>query len=106
MYTGKRTSQRKRASRGKRASKGKRSSRGRSSGTKSNRKKSCGKITRNNWMKKLIFKGGDASHHATNVYGSSGQQFAGADNSIQQHPVGGVQTPVEHAQSGGKKKRK
>ena len=53
----------------------------------------------------MIFKGGDASHHAVNVYGNSGQQFANAanDNSIQQHQVGGVQTPVEHVQTGGKK---
>jgi hypothetical protein len=49
------------------------------------------KLTRQNWMKKLIFTGGDASHHAENVFGGIGQQNASAENNnaIYQNPLGG-----------------
>ena len=45
-------------------------------------------LTRRNWMKKLLFTGGDASHHAESVYGGIGQQHAisGGNNAIYQNP--------------------
>ena len=45
-------------------------------------------LTRRNWMKKLLFKGGDASHHAENVFGGIGQQHATSanNNAIHQKP--------------------
>ena len=48
------------------------------------------KLTRKNWMKKLIFTGGDASNHAENVFGGSGQQNAIGENNnaIYQNPLG------------------
>jgi hypothetical protein len=52
-------------------------------------------------MKKLLFKGGDASHHASSVFGGIGQQHAIDDNNnaIRQNPVGGMQTPANVVQS-------
>ena len=51
-------------------------------------------LTRRNWMKKLLFKGGDASHHAENVFGGIGQHHAMSENNnaIHQNP------PMVHAQ--------
>ena len=45
-------------------------------------------LTRRNWMKKLLFKGGDASHHAENVFGGIGQHHAisANNNAIHQNP--------------------
>ena len=45
-------------------------------------------LTRRNWMKKLLFKGGDASHHAENVFGGIGQHHAMSENNnaIHQNP--------------------
>jgi len=39
-------------------------------------------------MKKLLFKGGDASHHAENVFGGIGQHHAisANNNAIHQNP--------------------
>ena len=50
-------------------------------------------LTRRNWMKKLLFKGGDASHHAENVFGGIGQHHAMSENNnaIHQNP------PMVHA---------
>jgi hypothetical protein len=52
-------------------------------------------ITRRNWMKKLLFKGGNASVHAENVFGSIGQHHAisANNNAIRQNP------PMVHAQA-------
>ena len=52
-------------------------------------------ITRRNWMKKLLFKGGNASVHAENVFGSIGQHHAisANNNAIHQNP------PMVHAQA-------
>ena len=45
-------------------------------------------LTRRNWMKKLLFKGGNASIHAENVFGGIGQQHAMSanNNAIHQNP--------------------
>jgi len=45
-------------------------------------------LTRRNWMKKLLFKGGNASIHAENVFGAIGQQQAMSanNNAIHQNP--------------------
>ena len=45
-------------------------------------------LTRRNWMKKLLFKGGNASIHAENVFGGIGQQQAMSanNNAIYQNP--------------------
>jgi hypothetical protein len=45
-------------------------------------------LTRRNWMKKLLFKGGNASVHAENVFGGIGQQHAMSENNnaIHQNP--------------------
>ena len=45
-------------------------------------------LTRRNWMKKLLFKGGNASVHAENVFGGIGQQHAMSanNNAIHQNP--------------------
>ena len=45
-------------------------------------------LTRRNWMKKLLFTGGDASHQAESVYGGIGQQHAIShnNNAIYQNP--------------------
>ena len=50
-------------------------------------------LTRRNWMKKLLFKGGNASIHAENVFGEIGQQHAMSanNNAIHQNP------PMAHA---------
>lgn len=50
-------------------------------------------LTRRNWMKKLLFKGGNASVHAENVFGGIGQQHAVSanNNAIHQNP------PMVHA---------
>lgn len=37
-------------------------------------------LTRRNWMKKLLFKGGNASVHAENVFGGIGQHHAMSAN--------------------------
>ena len=52
-------------------------------------------ITRRNWMKKLLFKGGNAQVHAENVFGSIGQHHAisANNNAIHQNP------PMVHAQA-------
>ena len=52
-------------------------------------------ITRRNWMKKLLFKGGNASVHAENVFGGIGQHHAisANNNAIHQNP------PIVHAQA-------
>jgi|SaaInlV_130m_DNA_3_1039695.scaffolds.fasta_scaffold28658_3 hypothetical protein len=56
----------------------------------SNKKNQTAKLTQKNWMKKLIFTGGDASHHAENVFGGPGQQNAAGENNnaIYQNPLG------------------
>ena len=45
-------------------------------------------LTRRNWMKKLLFKGGNASVHAENVFGGIGQHHAMSanNNAIHQNP--------------------
>ena len=45
-------------------------------------------LTRRNWMKKLLFKGGNASVHAESVFGGIGQQHAMSanNNAIHQNP--------------------
>ena len=50
-------------------------------------------LTRRNWMKKLLFKGGNASVHAENVFGGIGQHHAMSanNNAIHQNP------PMVHA---------
>jgi hypothetical protein len=55
-------------------------------------------LTRRNWMKKLLFKGGNASVHAENVFGGIGQHHAMSanNNAIHQNP------PMVHAQGGAK----
>jgi hypothetical protein len=52
-------------------------------------------LTRRNWMKKLLFKGGNASIHAENVFGGIGQQQAMSanNNAIHQNP------PMEQAEA-------
>ena len=59
--------------------------------TRPNKCTKTSKLTRRNWMKKLLFKGGDASHHAENVFGGVGHQQAAGDNNnaIYQNPLGG-----------------
>ncbi len=54
-------------------------------------------ITRRNWMKKLLFKGGNASVHAENVFGGIGQHHAMSanNNAIHQNP------PIVHAPAQG-----
>lgn len=61
------------------------------SGRRHNKKTKNARRTRQNWMKKLLFKGGDASHHAENVFGGIGQQNAVGtnNNAIYQNPLGG-----------------
>ena len=58
----------------------------------SNQQKSA-VLTRRNWMKKLLFKGGNASVHAENVFGGIGQHHAMSanNNAIHQNP------PMVHA---------
>ena len=53
----------------------------------SNQQKSA-VLTRRNWMKKLLFKGGNASVHAENVFGGIGQHHAMSanNNAIHQNP--------------------
>jgi len=61
-------------------------------------------LTRRNWMKKLLFKGGNASVHAENVFGGIGQQHAMSanNNAIHQNPPM-VHAPANaHAQGGAK----
>ena len=50
-------------------------------------------LTRRNWMKKLLFNGGNASIHAESVFGGIGQQHAmtANNNAIHQNP------PMVHA---------
>ena len=62
----------------------------------SNQQKSA-VLTRRNWMKKLLFKGGNASVHAENVFGGIGQQHAMSanNNAIHQNP------PMVHAPAQG-----
>ena len=45
-------------------------------------------LTRRNWMKKLLFKGGNAYVHTENVFGGIGQQHAMSanNNAIHQNP--------------------
>lgn len=59
--------------------------------TRHNKHTKNSKLTRCNWMKKLLFKGGDASQHAENVFGGIGQQHALSDNNnaIYQNALGG-----------------
>ena len=59
----------------------------------SNKHSNSAVLTRRNWMKKLLFKGGDTSHHAENVFGGIGQQHAMSanNNAIHQNP------PMVHA---------
>ncbi len=54
-------------------------------------------LTRRNWMKKLLFKGGNASIHAESVFGGIGQQHAmtANNNAIHQSP------PMVHAPAQG-----
>lgn len=54
----------------------------------SRRRSKTDKLTRRNWMKKLLFTGGDASHQAESVYGGIGQQHAIShnNNAIYQNP--------------------
>ena len=59
----------------------------------SNKHSNSAVLTRRNWMKKLLFKGGNASIHAENVFGGIGQQQAMSanNNAIHQNP------PMAHA---------
>lgn len=59
----------------------------------SNKHSNSAVLTRRNWMKKLLFKGGNASIHAENVFGGIGQQHAMSanNNAIHQNP------PMVHA---------
>ena len=59
----------------------------------SNKHSNSSALTRRNWMKKLLFKGGDASHHTENVFGGIGQHHAMSanNNAIHQNP------PMVHA---------
>ncbi len=50
-------------------------------------------LTRRNWMKKLLFKGGNASVHAENVFGGIGQQHAMSANNNAIH----LNPPMSHA---------
>lgn len=54
----------------------------------SNKHSNSAVLTRRNWMKKLLFKGGNASVHAENVFGGIGQQHAMSanNNAIHQNP--------------------
>ena len=54
----------------------------------SNKHSNSAALTRRNWMKKLLFKGGNASVHAENVFGGIGQQHAMSanNNAIHQNP--------------------
>ena len=83
--------------------------------SKGTRKRKDTKITRKNWMKKLIFTGGDVSHHAEHVFGGIGQQHAMSEsnNAIHQNPLpmsAPVPNPIDSTvateQSGGKKYKK
>lgn len=59
----------------------------------SNKHSNSAVLTRRNWMKKLLFKGGNASIHAENVFDGIGQQHAMSanNNAIHQNP------PMVHA---------
>jgi hypothetical protein len=50
-------------------------------------------LTRRNWMKKLLFKGGDAYHHTENVFGGIGQHHAMSANNNAIHQ----NQPMVHA---------
>jgi hypothetical protein len=50
-------------------------------------------LTRRNWMKKLLFKGGNASVHAENVFGGIGQHHAMSANNNAIHQ----NQPMVHA---------
>lgn len=55
-------------------------------------------LTRRNWMKKLLFKGGNASVHAESVFGGIGQQHAmsATNNAIHQNqPMVNAQAPAQ-----------
>ena len=58
----------------------------------SNQQKSA-VLTRRNWMKKLLFKGGNASVHAENVFGGIGQHHAMSANNNAIH----LNPPMSHA---------
>ena len=86
----------------------------RGKGTKKHNSRKDTKLTKKNWMKKLIFTGGDSSHHAEHVFGGIGQQYAISDsnNGIHQNPLPTTapipdSTPtIPPEQSGGKKQKR
>jgi len=83
----------------------------------SSRKHKDGKLTRENWMKKLIFKGGSgAAEHGVSVYGDMNYQTVGNDGAIHVNQLENTQTlpivedganvdPAGPVQSGGKKRK-
>ena len=79
------------------------------------RKHKDGKLTRENWMKKLIFKGGSgAAEHGVSVYGDMNYQTVGNDGAIHVNQLENAPTlPIVEdganvdpaVQSGGKKRK-
>jgi len=72
----------------------------------SNKHSNSAVLTRRNWMKKLLFKGGNASVHAENVFGGVGQHHAMSanNNAIHQNqPTAHAQVPVHGPAQGGAK---
>ena len=62
--------------------------RGKGPKRRNSRKNKDTKLTKRNWMKKLIFTGGDGSHQAEHVFGGIGQQHAASDNNNAIHQNG------------------
>jgi hypothetical protein len=81
------------------------------------RKHKDGKLTRENWMKKLIFKGGSgAAEHGVSVFGGMDNQHVGNGGAIHVNQLQNTQTlpivdgganvdPAVQVQSGGKKRK-
>lgn len=81
------------------------------------RKHKDGKLTRENWMKKLIFKGGSgAAEHGVSVFGGMDNQHVGNGGAIHVNQLHNAPTlpnvdgganvdPAVQVQSGGKKRK-
>jgi len=84
----------------------------RAKGTKKHNSRKDTKLTKKNWMKKLIFTGGNSAEHAEHVFGGIGQQHAGQNGAIYQNPLP-ITAPIPDStptippeQTGGKKQKR
>jgi|SaaInlV_150m_DNA_3_1039698.scaffolds.fasta_scaffold08293_4 hypothetical protein len=86
----------------------------RGKGTKKYNSRKDTKLTKKNWMKKLIFTGGNSAEHAEHVFGGIGQQHAisNSNNAIYQNPlpitapIPDTTTTIPPEQTGGKKQKR